>query len=52
MVSRFAARQPLVLGQVTTTKSYKQAFTANQVVRVCDQYNPFFGICEKARIEP
>jgi hypothetical protein len=40
------------LYHMTTTKPYKQAFAANQVVRVCDQYNAFSGIYEKARIEP
>lgn len=40
------------LYHVTLTKPYKQAFTANQVVRIGDADNPFFGFYEGAREYP
>jgi hypothetical protein len=40
------------LYHVTLTKPYKQAFTANQVVRVGEAYNPFFGFYEGSREYP
>ena len=37
------------LYHMTVTKPYKKAFVANQVVRVGDAYNPFFGFYEGSR---
>lgn len=49
MVAKVAKQK---LYHVTVSKPYKKAFAANEVVRIGDTDNPFFGFYENAREYP